>query len=63
MKRPRGLTDEQLRTLMTVTRALAPRHRCWLLAAVIAELDESPRTDINSAINSALTRLGREVAA
>lgn len=59
--KPRGLTDDELKTLMTITRALAPRHRCWLLAAVLAELHTSG--DLNRALQAALERLGREVAA
>ena len=56
--RPHSLTDDQLRTLMTVTRALAPRHRCWILTAVLVEL--ATTADVQQAINTALERLQRE---
>ena len=56
--RPHSLTDEQLRTLMTVTRALAPRHRCSILTAVLAEMAYT--ADVQQAIHTALERLQRK---
>ena len=56
--RPHSLTDEQLQTLLTVTGALAPRHRCWIPTAVLSELTATH--DVQEAINKSLKRLMRE---
>jgi hypothetical protein len=58
MSKPTALNDEQLSTLMTVTRALAPRYRCWLLTAVVAELADT--ANVQQAVCKALERMMRE---
>jgi hypothetical protein len=57
MKRPVGLSDDQLTAIMALARSVSPQYRGFLLNAVLIELPKAG--DINKAISAALAHLER----
>lgn len=53
--KPRGLTNDELRTAMAALRSIPRHHRGWCMQEIVAELQHT--SNINEAIASAIDRL------
>ena len=55
MNKPRGLSNDELRTVMGALRSVPRQHRGWALQEGMRELERT--TSLNEALSAAIERL------